>query len=131
MALWQGKSRRKPTGGLRHFARKKRKFEIGREQQYASIGSERRKLYRTRGANEKVRVLAAEHANVVDPETNEAQRVRILSVQDNPSNPHFVTRNIVTRGATIRTEIGVARVTSRPGQDGVINAILVERAEAD
>jgi small subunit ribosomal protein S8e len=129
MALWQGKSRRKPTGGRRRYARKKRKFEIGREQQYASLGAERRKLYRTRGGNRKVRVLQAEYANVVDPTTNQARRVKILTVRDNPSNPHFVTRNIVTRGATIQTELGVARVTSRPGQDGVVNAILLPEAE--
>jgi len=126
MALWQARSRRKPSGGRYRPQRKKRRFEIGREQQYASIGPQRLKLYRTRGRNQKVRVLAAEWANVVDPATNETKKVKIVAVKDNPSDPHFVTRNIVTRSAIIQTELGLAKVTSRPGQDGVVNAVLVK-----
>lgn len=130
MALWQGRARRKSTGGRYRPLRKKRKHEIGREQQYAFIGTHRVKLYRTTGANRKVRVLKAEYANVLDPRTSTTKKVRIVTVKENPSNPHFVTRNIVTRGATIQTEIGLAKITSRPGQDGVINAVLLETSSA-
>ncbi|MFQ6060430.1 MAG: 30S ribosomal protein S8e [Thermoplasmata archaeon] len=127
MALWQGKSTRKTSGGRRRPARKKRKFEIGREQQYATVSPAKRKLYRTRGGkSSKVRTLGVEYANVVDPKSKKTRRVRINTVKENPANPHFVQRNIITKGATIQTEIGAARVTSRPGQDGVINAVLVK-----
>lgn len=126
MALWQGRSKRKSTGGRYRPFRKKRKHEIGREQQYAFLGPQRLKLYRTRGANRKVRVLGAEFANVLDPKTSATKRVKILTVKANPSNPHFVTRNILTRGATIETELGLAKVTSKPGQHGVVNAVLLE-----
>lgn len=126
MALWQGRSKRKPTGGRYRPLRKKRKHEIGREQQYAFIGPGRVKLYRTRGANRKVRVLKGEFANVLDPKTNATKKSKIVTVKENPSNPNFVTRNIMTRGATILTEAGLARITSRPGQDGVVNAVLLE-----
>ena len=119
MALWQGRSRRKPTGGRYRPFRKKRRREIGREQQWAFIGPQRLKLYRTKGANRKVRVLSAEFANVLDRRTSATKKVKIVTVKANPSNPNFVTRNVITRGATILTEIGLARVTSRPGQDGV------------
>ena len=129
MALWQGKSRRLPTGGRRRYARKKRKFEIGREQQYAFVDPALKdnhvKLYRTKGRNQKVRILKAFIANVTDPKTGKTARSKILTVRENPSNPHFVTRNIVTRGAVIQTELGTARVTSSPGQHGVVNAVLV------
>ncbi len=125
MALWQGRSRRKPTGGLYRPARKKRKFEIGREQQYAFLGTEKLKLYRTRGRSQKVRMLKAEFANVIDPKSGKTTKEKIVTVKENPSNPHFVTRNIITRGAVIQTGAGLAKVTSRPGQDGVINAVLV------
>jgi small subunit ribosomal protein S8e len=128
MALWQGRSRRKPTGGRYRPLRKKRRREIGREQQYAFIGPQRLKFYRTKGANRKVRVLSAELANVLDPRTAVTKKVKIVTVKANPSNPNFVTRNIITRGATILTEIGLARVTSRPGQHGVVNAVLIEGA---
>src|SRR5436190_4249276 len=126
MALWQGRSRRKPTGGRYRPFRKKRRREIGREQQWAFIGPQRLKLYRTKGANRKVRVLSAEFANVLDRKTSVTKKVKIVTVKANPSNPNFVTRNIITRGATIQTDLGLARVTSRPGQDGVVNAVLVE-----
>src|SRR3989475_64355 len=131
MALWQGRSKRKPTGGRYRPFRKKRRREIGREQQYAFIGAQRLKLYRTKGANRKVRILSAEFANVLDRRTSVTKKVKIVTVKANPSNPNFVTRNIITRGATIQTEIGLARVTSRPGQDGVINAVLLETAEGE
>ncbi len=126
MALWQGKSRRKPSGGRRRYDRKKRRFEIGREQQFTRLGEQKVKRYRTRGRNSKARLMEAEFANVVDKKTGKAQRVRILTVKTNPSNPNYVQRNIITKGATLQTELGEARVISRPGQDGVINAVLVE-----
>ena len=130
MALWQGRSKRKPSGGRLRPLRKKRKFEIGREQQYAFVGTHKVKLYRVRGANQKVRILNAEWANVTDPNTGKTKKAKIVAVKENPSNPHFVTRNIVTRGAVIQTEAGLAKVTSSPGQDGVINAVLVAAPKA-
>ena len=125
MAQWSGRSRRKSSGGRYRPFRKKRRREIGREQQWAFIGPQTHKLYRTRGTNRKVRILRAEWANVLDPATGKSQRSKVITVKGSPSNPHFVTRNIITRGATIQTELGMARVTSRPGQHGVLNAVLV------
>jgi small subunit ribosomal protein S8e len=131
MALWQGRARRKPTGGRYRPFRKKRRFEIGREQQYAFIGPQKVKLYRTRGRNEKVRILNAEFANVIDPKSGKTSKSKIITVKENSSNPHFVTRNIITRGAVLLTDAGLAKVTSRPGQDGVINAVLLEPTKAE
>ena len=73
----------------------------------------------------KTRIVGIEYANVLNPKTNVMKRVKVLSVQENPSDPHYVQRNIVTKGALVKTEQGDARVTSRPGQHGVVNAILV------
>ncbi|MEK6851141.1 MAG: 30S ribosomal protein S8e [Candidatus Thermoplasmatota archaeon] len=130
MALWQGRSKRKPSGGRLRPIRKKRKFEIGREQQFAFLGPQKVKLYRVRSAGQKVRILNAEWANVTDPKKGVTKKVKILTVKENPSNPHFVTRNIVTRSAVVDTDLGLARVTSRPGQDGVVNAVLLEAKKA-
>ncbi len=126
MALWQGRSRRKPSGGMLRPIHKKRRFELGREQEFATLGEERRKIIRVVGRNSKVRLLRAQWANLFDPKTGETHRVKILSVKTNPANPHYVTRNIITKGATIETEKGTARVTSRPGQFGIVNAVMVE-----
>ena len=49
-----------------------------------------------------------------------------MDVIDNPASKDFIRRKIITKGAIIKTEIGDAKVTSRPGQDGVINAVLIE-----
>ena len=125
MALWQGKSRRKPTGGRRVPSAGKRKFEIGREKQYTKLGAESLKQYRGAGGNVKVGMLAAEYANVVDKKTNTVKKVKIVNVKANPADPNYIQRNILNKGATIETEIGDAVVTSRPGQDGAVNAILL------
>ncbi len=64
--------------------------------------------------------------SVTDPKTHETKKVAIETVRENPSNPNYVRRNIITKGSIIKTEIGDARVTSRPGQDGTVNAVLIE-----
>lgn len=125
MALWQGKSRRKSTGGRRVLCAGKRKFEIGREKQFTRIGRQSSKAYRGMGGNVKTGVLMAEYANVVDKSNNTTKKVKIITVKTNPADPNYVQRNIMNRGATISTEAGDAVVTSRPGQDGVINAVLL------
>lgn len=127
MAQWQGKSRRKPTGGRLKHNRGKRKFEIGREKQETNIGNPRYKKARTRGGNQKLRVLSVQTANVIDSKENKCKSVRITSVIENLANPHFVRRNVISKGAIIHTEIGDAKVTSRPGQHGIINAVLIKK----
>jgi small subunit ribosomal protein S8e len=126
MALWQGRSKRKPTGGRLTLSRKKRRFEIGKEPVFTFVGIEKRQVSRVRGANVKVRLLKAQFANVVDPADNRAKKAKIITVKESPSNPNYVQRNIVTKGAVIQTDLGLAKVTSRPGQDGAINAILIK-----
>ncbi len=127
MAIWQGKSRRKATGGRRVASHKKRKFEIGREKQYTRLGKKQvLKQYRGAGGNVKVGMLSAQYANVVDKKTNTVRKAKILNVKSNPSDPNFVQRNIMNKGATITTDLGDAVITSRPGQDGAVNAVLIE-----
>lgn len=123
---WQGRSRKKETGGKRKVARKKRRYELGREKTIPVIGDERHKTVRIRGGNQRVRVMAASEANVTDPESNETERAEIQDVLENPANPHYVRRNILTKGAIVKTDKGKARITSRPGQDGCINAVLLK-----
>ena len=126
MALWQGKSQRKPSGGRLRLARKKRRFEIGRDAEYTYMGETRQKKLRTRGGNSKVKLLKSQYANVVDPATKKMQKTKILTVKENSANPNYVQRNIINKGAIINTELGLAKVTSRPGQDGAVNAVLMK-----
>ncbi len=124
--FWQGRSRRKYTGKMYRRFRKKRKYELGREPAETHIGEEKRKNIRTRGGGIKVRLLRSEAVNVYIPQEKTVRRAKIESVLENPANMHFARRNIITRGALLQTDIGVVKVTSRPGQDGVVNGILVE-----
>ena len=123
---YQGKSRRKFTGGRRISAKGKRKLEIGREAAEPHVDENRRKNVDTLGGNRKVRLLRCNTANVTDPSNNTTRQVSIETVVDNESNKHYIRRNILSRGGIVRTEIGNARITSRPGQDGVVNAVLIK-----
>ncbi|NLL94500.1 MAG: 30S ribosomal protein S8e [Thermoplasmatales archaeon] len=125
MAIWQGRSKKKPTGGRNPFSRGKKRFEIGREKSHTRVGPQTVKKFRGRGGGEKRGLLAADYANVINKETNVVSRVKIVGVKVNPADPNYVQRNIINKGATIVTEIGDAVVTSRPGQDGTVNAVLV------
>ena len=126
MALWQGRSKRKPSGGMYRPLRKKRKTEIGREVQLATVGKTKTKKVRVRSASVKIRILSGEFVNILNPKTGKVQKTKIMTVLENPANPHYVQRNIITCGAVLKTELGKARVTSRPGQHGVLNAVLLE-----
>ena len=125
MALWQGDSKRSGTGRRKRFARGKRKFEIGREAHLTTIGPIRLKKVRTMGDNRKARAKTTNVAYVIDSKSNKVTKTEITSVLENSANIHYVRRNIINKGAVIETKIGKARVTSRPGQSGVINAVLI------
>lgn len=122
---FQGRSIRKYTGGRLIQSRGKRKFELGGETANTHLGETIRKIVKTLGGEKKVRLLRDNTAIVTDPKTKTSKKVKVETVTGNPANIHYVRRNIVTKGSIIKTEIGSARVTNRPGQDGSINAILI------
>jgi small subunit ribosomal protein S8e len=122
---WQGRSTRKYTGGRLVRSRSKRRFELGREPANTHLGETIRKTVKTMGGREKIRLLRDKTATVIDAATKTAKKVKIETVTGNPANIHYVRRNIVTKGSIIKTEIGSARVTNRPGQEGCINAVLI------
>ena len=125
MPQWMGRSRRKITGGLHRHIRKKRRSEIGREKLFTSVGEDKAFKVRTRGGNSKMTVVHAQKANAVDPETHKVKSTIITTVLENSANRNYVQRNFLNRGAIVQTELGRARVTSRPGQDGVVNVVLL------
>ena len=104
MSVWQGRSRRKSTGGLYRSARKKRKYEMGREPIETHVAEEafRIKKVRTRGGNLKVKVVRTGFANVLDPETGICKKVKIITVRENKANLHYVRRNVITKGELLR-----------------------------
>ncbi len=126
MALWQGESRRSKSGRRIRYGRGKRKFEIGRERHLTTIGESRLKKVRTKGNNRKMRAKTTNIVYVIDPKNNKTSKSEIVSVVENKANIHYVRRNIINKGAIIETKLGKARVTSRPGQTGIVNAVLIK-----
>jgi len=124
MGIYQGRSRRKKTGGKYIRSRGKRKYEMGREPVFTKIGEEKKKIIRVMGGNRKIKLKSALYANISTPEG--IKKVKILNVEENKANKQFTRRNILTKGAIIQTEIGKAKVTSRPGQHGVVNGVLLK-----
>ena len=121
----QWRSKRKPSGGRYHQPyRTKRKFELARFTANTALKETQLKKVRTRGGNVKNRLLAANQANVAV--AGSITKLKILNVVENPANKFLARRNILTKGSIIETEKGKARITSRPGQDGVVNAVLIK-----
>jgi small subunit ribosomal protein S8e len=119
---------RKLTGGRKVAMRGRRKFEIDRYPNEAVVGATQIVARRTRGNNVKAAFKTAEFANVIDKEAKKVTKSKILKVSKNPANRDYERRGVVSKGAVIETESGTAVVVSRPGQDGVVNAILVKTA---
>jgi len=118
------RSTKKRTGGRRRNVRKKRKHELGSSPTETGVGEQRLKVVETHGGNQKVRAVEADVASVATDDG--VERATIEDVVENASNPNYVRRNIITKGAVIDTDAGRARVTSRPGQDGQVNAVRLE-----
>jgi small subunit ribosomal protein S8e len=121
---------RKLTGGRKVAMRGRRKFEIDRYPNEAVAGPVQIVVRRTRGKNNKVAFKTAEFANIIDQENKKVFRSKILRVTKNPANRDYERRGVISKGALIEIENGTARVVSRPGQDGVVNAIMVKTAAA-
>jgi len=126
MAISQFRSKKTPSGSRYHAYRKKKKFECGSSPTLTKVGDLKRKKLRVLGGNVKQRVLGADTVNLIDPKTKKASKAKLLNVVGNTANRYFVRRNILTKGCVIKTDKGDARVTSRPGQNGTINAVLVQ-----
>jgi small subunit ribosomal protein S8e len=125
MAIVQSRSQKKQTGSRYISYRKKRVHELGSLPANTKVGKEGKNLVRAKAGIRKIKLLSAETANLFDPKTKKYQKSKIKTVVENKANRHFVRRNIITKGSVIETEAGKARVTSRPGQEGIVNAVLI------
>ncbi|MBY8987672.1 MAG: 30S ribosomal protein S8e [Candidatus Lokiarchaeota archaeon] len=125
MARSHARSKRKYTGKkYKHFG-KKRKKELVRLTINTGVGEYKVKKQRVLGGNFKLRLFSSMFINVTDPNTNKTSKVRILGFESNAASKDLNRRHILTKGAVVETELGNAKVTSRPGQHGAINGVLV------
>ena len=119
-----GRSLRLRTGGRRRPKRDRRKHELGSEPTETQVGDTELKTVDARGGQTKVRAIRSDQASVAAG--GEVVATEITDVVENPADPNYARRNIITRGAIVETSEGQAKVTSRPGQDGQINAVRLD-----
>jgi small subunit ribosomal protein S8e len=117
---------RKASGGRYKKQKKKKLCERAGTPRLVILGKEKKKSMRLLGGGKKTVLLSQEKANVLDKKTNKHKIAKITTVKETPSNRFMARRNIMMKGAIIETELGKARITNRPGQEGQINAVLVE-----
>ncbi|MAG47981.1 30S ribosomal protein S8e [archaeon] len=127
MAIAQARSKKKVSGARYISFRRKKLRELGREPTLTRIGKRVLLFIRKKGGSDKNLLLNVENANVYDPKTKKHVKSKILHVIENKANANLVRRNIITKGCIVKTEVGDARITSRPGQEGSLNAILVKK----
>ncbi len=121
MALSQGRSKRKASGGRYWPFRKKKARELGTDARPTTVGPTKVTVKRVLGGNIIHKMDHAQYANIP------GKKVKIKLVRENAASRHFVRQNVVTKGAIIETEAGLARVTNRPTKDGMVNAVLVKQ----
>ena len=118
--------KRKLTGGKTKRFRSRRAFEQDGYAAETLLGKTQNYRRRTRGGSLKTSLRSAEFVNLLDA-SGVTKKVKISRVLRNPANRDYERRGVITKGALIDTELGNARVTSRPAQDGVINAVLIAK----
>lgn len=114
----------KITGGRRHPLRIRRKYETDRYPNEAVNGAQVTITRRVRGNNRKTALKSVDFVNLASNDSK-VKKTKILKVLENATNNDYKRRGIITKGAILETENGKCRVISKPGQDGIVNAILV------
>jgi len=126
LPMWHSAlTKRKITGGRRKSYRTKRSIESGGYPTETGLGEPIRKVKKIRGNAKKIKLLKDRYVNISISGTGKTERVSIDKVVENTANIDYNRRRVITRGAVIETTLGRAVITSRPGQDGVLNAILL------
>ena len=126
MAWHDRLTKRKKTGGKKRAYRTKRVYEQGRQPVETLFGDTKRKEVKGISRISKIKLVKANFVNVSNPETGTTERLEILDVVSNPAKADYNRRGVITKGTIIRTEKGLAKIVSRPGQDGSLSAVVYE-----
>jgi len=115
----------KITGGRRVPLRIRRKYETDRYPNEPINGAQVTVTRRIRGNNKKTALKSIDFVNLATGDTK-VKKSKILKVLDNTTNNDYKRRGIITKGAILETSEGKCRVVSKPGQNGIVNAILLK-----
>lgn len=126
MAWHDRLTKRKKTGGKKRAFRTHRVYEQGRQPVETLFGETQRKEVKGISRISKIKLVKADYVNVSNPETGITERLEILNVVSNPAKADYNRRGVITKGTIVRTEKGLAKIVSRPGQDGSLSAVVYE-----
>ena len=115
----------KITGGRRHPLRTRRKYEIDRYPNEAINGAQVTITRRVRGNNRKTALKTIDFVNLATGDAK-VKKVKIIKVLENTTNNDYKRRGIITKGAILETQEGKCRIVSKPGQNGIVNAVLLK-----
>ncbi len=115
----------KITGGRRVPLRTRRKYEIDRYPNEAVMGQQVTVTRMVRANHIKTALKTADHVNLALAD-GKVKKSKILKVLENSTNNDYQRRGVISKGAILETEDGKCRVVSRPGQHGIVNAILLK-----
>lgn len=115
----------KITGGRRIPLRIRRKYEIDRYPNEPTNGAQVTVTRRIRGNNQKTALRSIDFVNLATGEAK-VKKSKIIKVLENATNNDYKRRGIITKGAILETADGKCRVVSKPGQNGIVNAILLK-----
>ena len=118
--------KRKLTGGRSRPSRSRRAFERDGYAIEPVVGPTSKRQSRRRGGAVSTGLVTAETANVSDG-SGKVTRSKIIRVKRSPANRDYERRGVITKGAVIDTDAGEAVVTSRPTDDGAVNAVLTKK----
>lgn len=117
---------RKITGGKYKKFKKKKKYELPGIARVVKLRKTKQKVLRGMGGNKKIVLLSSDYANVFDSETKKCKKIKILNVLETPANRFLARQNVLVKSAIIETDLGKARITNRPSQEGAVNAVLIK-----
>ena len=116
---------RKITGGKYKDFRKKKKHSLPGIDRKVKLRETKQKTIKGIGKTSKNVLLSTNKINVMDPKTKKSKKVELKNVLETPANRFLARQNVLVKGAIIETALGKAKITSRPGQEGSISAVLM------
>lgn len=136
MTQWHMKSRRRPSSGIRKTGDRSTKKLAwkGSEPTETKVSEESEvRVVSGRGNTTKAKLKHADTATLNTPAGGKAEKVKILRVVENSANRQYARQDVITKNAFIEVEVAgkkqLARVTSRPGQNGVVSAVPASEDE--
>lgn len=117
---------RKISGGKYRKFRKTKLHSLKGKVRKVKLDERKQKIIRARGGSKRTVLLSENFVNIIDPKTKKSKKVQIKNVLETPSNRFLARQNILVKSAIIETELGRARITNRPSQEGMVQGELLD-----